>query len=100
MSKNEEKWVMSNCFKDGGKEILSRLKQETKLPESILIILYNRGLRTVEEINKVFNFKDEDIPDINLMKDATKCADYIMDAINKKLEITIFGDYDAGATRF
>lgn len=95
--KIKEKWTMPNYLKDGGKEKLLALRAMPEfrhLPNTILVILLNRGIDTPEKIRNIFSFSEADIPDVRLIKDIDKCVDSIMDAINKELNIVVFADYD------
>jgi len=70
-----------------------------KFPEySSLVIqlLYNRGLKTQEQIDEFFNPDyQEDFHSPFLLKGMKKAVKRILEAVNKKEKIVIYGDFDA-----
>lgn len=57
--------------------------------------LLSRGFSSREEIDSyLFSSLDRDVSSASLMKDAQKAVDRILEAIEKKEKILIFGDYD------
>lgn len=70
-----------------------------KFPEfspAIKQLLYNRGLRTKEDIEEFFNPSyDQDLHDPFLMLGMKKAVSIIKKALKEKKKIAIFGDYDA-----
>ncbi len=73
---------------------ISSLKSELDLSDEILHILVNRGVCTVDEINKFLNPKLEELHDPFLMADMDIAVDIIMDSIDNDEHIHIVGDYD------
>jgi len=65
-------------------------------PKAVLQLLYHRGIKTHEEIREFF---DSDylthVHDPYLFKDMEKAVGRLVQAIDKKERIVIFGDYDA-----
>jgi len=62
--------------------------------EILAKILYNRGIRSVEELNKTMDYKaytPYDTMEFLPMKDACKLID---EAINNREKIAVYGDYD------
>jgi single-stranded-DNA-specific exonuclease len=57
-------------------------------------ILLNRGIDTNEKIEKFLHPKIEYLYDPYLLCDMEKAINRIIDAINKKQKITVYGDYD------
>lgn len=53
----------------------------------------NRGI-TIEEVEEVMNCSIDDLIDPRLMKDGTKAADGIDDAIVNRKKIVVYSDYD------
>ena len=70
-----------------------------KLPEYsplIVQLLYNRGLKTQQQIDEFFNPDyEEDIHDPFLLKGMKKAVKRILKAIEKQEKILIYGDFDA-----
>ncbi len=58
-------------------------------------LLYNRGLRTQQQIDEFFNPDfDKDLPSPYLFKDMKKAVKRIVKALNQKEKILIYGDFD------
>lgn len=77
---------------------LKALRDERSLrhySDSVLEVLYNRGLTTVEQIEDFFDNDPSKVHSPNLMMDMEKGVQIIADAIDKGLKIVIYGDYDA-----
>jgi len=62
--------------------------------ESIVRILLNRGIDTIEEMKSFLNPNEKDFYDPFLMKGMKETVLRIREAIEKKEKILIFGDYD------
>lgn len=58
-------------------------------------LLYNRGLRTAEEIERFLHPNLEDLSDPLLLDMLEEAGDRIKQAIENKQKILVFGDYDA-----
>lgn len=72
--------------------------QSTQLPEIIRQLLAKRGYQTPEEISEFLSWNLRDLPELTGMKDIEKAAKRIVDAIDKKEKIGIYGDYDVDGT--
>lgn len=57
-------------------------------------ILVNRGIKTVQEIDRLLNPKLKYLHSPKYMKDMDKGTDIIINAIKHKKKIVIYGDYD------
>ncbi len=65
------------------------------LSSSLMQTLISRGFTTKEALNNyLFSSFEKDVAHPSLLKDAQKAVDRIMQAINQKETILIFGDYD------
>lgn len=74
----------------------SFLEKFPEYPKLALILLWNRNIKTQEEIDNFFNPDyHNDLHDPFLMKGMAKVVDRIIQAIEKKEKIVIYGDYDA-----
>jgi single-stranded-DNA-specific exonuclease len=79
---------------------ITSIVQKLGTPEILAIILYNRGIKTPEEIEVFLNPKIRDsLPDPFDLKDMDRAAERITKAIVNSEKVTVFGDYDVdGAT--
>lgn len=67
-----------------------------ELPTAVAQLLWNRNLRTQEQIDEFLNPDySQDIHDPYLFKDMEKATDIIFKAIDKQENIVVHGDYDA-----
>ncbi len=71
------------------------LTSSLKIPPIIAQLLINRKITTPKEANNFLNPTMEDISDPFLLKDMDKAVVRIKEAILKKQNIIIYGDYDA-----
>lgn len=69
-----------------------------QLHPTIKRLLHSRGFETKEDISNFFSWNLRDIPDLTQMLDMDKTADRIIEAIDKKELIGIYGDYDVDGT--
>lgn len=87
----DKKWNNNiNIEKDKTKELSSKLE----LPFLTSRILINRGYDTIQKASAFINPKIENLYDPNLFIDMKKTINRINDAIDKKENIWIYGDYD------
>ncbi len=63
-------------------------------PRRLLELLLDRGVDTPEKAKKYLNPKKSDLHDPMLMQDMDKAVAVIRDAIARREEIVVFGDYD------
>jgi len=86
----QKRWHVHNSAPE------SFLKDHPELPPLVANLLYNRNLRTQEQIDEFLNPDyDKDIHDPFLFKDMQKTVDRIFLAIENGERITVHGDYDA-----
>lgn len=64
------------------------------ISEIIARVLLNRGIYEAEEIDKFLHPKLENLHDPFLLNDMEIAVDKIIECMNKKEKITIYGDYD------
>ena len=67
-------------------------------PDIIARMLVQRGVDSVEKVNRYFNPRIGDLHDPFLMKDMDKAIERIRLAQDKKEGVLIFGDYDVDGT--
>lgn len=75
-------------------ENVEKFSQELKLSPLVTKILFNRNIKTEEEIIKFLDPKYSDFYDPLLLNDMDKATDRILKAIELDDEIWIYGDYD------
>ena len=86
----EKKWSVKNQINFAGSELAK------KYHPVLLQLLKNRGIEGAEAIERFFNFNyASGIIDPNLFPDMPKAVQRIVEAINKKEKVAVFGDYDA-----
>jgi len=67
-----------------------------EIPNLVLQLLYNRGLKEEKEINQFLNPEyDQDLLDPFLFPEMEKAVERIYQAVNNQEKIVIHGDYDA-----
>lgn len=87
-------------IKQSNQQAVDTLTKELQITPLVAQLLVNRGINTIDSV-KSFLFLDT-LPfhDPYLLKDMDKAVKRIQAAIANHENILIFGDYDAGATRF
>ena len=80
------------------KNKLNELKKDNRLygiPPVCIDILFNRGLRSVEDILKHINSTLRDIYSPTLLKDCDIFTSIVIDHINLNSHIVVYTDYDS-----
>lgn len=75
-------------------ELVEKLMKEYKINRILATILVNRNIVEKEKIEEFLKPKRNDFYDPFLIKDMDIAVEKIIDAINNKEKITIYGDYD------
>lgn len=75
-------------------EKIKKVMQENNISELLAKILLNRGFEDFNKTQKFLYPKIEDLNDPFLLNDITIAVDRIIQAIENKEKITIYGDYD------
>jgi len=91
----KKKWTISNGTND---EEITQLASEINVPASLAKILVRRGIKERPEAKKFFVHDLKNLHDPFLMKGMEKASARIVDVINNKENILIFGDYDVDGT--
>lgn len=86
----KKRWEYYNTDEEKVKEICNKCK----INKLLATILVNRGICKEEEIRKFLEPTREDFYDPFLMPDMSIAIDTIMEAIENKEKILIYGDYD------
>ncbi|MEE9571881.1 MAG: single-stranded-DNA-specific exonuclease RecJ [Candidatus Neomarinimicrobiota bacterium] len=79
-------------------KLVNRLKNEFKSSEIIARVLANRGIKSVTSSKKFFNPQLNQLHDPNKMQEMHIATDRIINNINSKNPILIYGDYDVDGT--
>jgi len=77
---------------------VEELAKAINVPEKIAHILIHRGITNYEEAKKFFRPQLTDLHDPFLMMGMTEAVDRVLQAIDRKEKILIFGDYDVDGT--
>ena len=89
-----KRWVQTQC----DKAILARLARELRVSEVTATLLANRGITEPETAHKFLNPSIKDLHDPFTMADMRKAVARILQAIERKEKILIYGDYDVDGT--
>jgi single-stranded-DNA-specific exonuclease len=79
-------------------KLVNRLKKEFKSSEIIARVLANRGIKSVISSKEFFNPQLNQLYDPNKMQDMDIATERIINNINSKNPILIYGDYDVDGT--
>ncbi len=79
-------------------ELCSKLSEELNINRSIMTLLIQRGINTPEAVKKYFRPQLNDLHDPFLMRDMDKAVMRLNQAIGRKENILIYGDYDVDGT--
>ena len=84
-------WKDSQC----SMEVLKELLKDIKVTPITLRVLMNRGIDTKEKVDEFLNSSLNKLYNPYLMKDMDKAIEIMVEAINNKEKIMVYGDYDA-----
>jgi single-stranded-DNA-specific exonuclease len=91
----KKRWVVNTAPED--REI-NRLSGALQCSPVIANLLLQRGIKTVEEVDKFFHPTLDMLHDPFLMKDMDKAVDRVVEAIRRQEKVMIYGDYDVDGT--
>lgn len=91
----QKRWFFEGGYDQGA---VASLQNEINVPESIATLLVQRGVKTEEEAKAFFRPKISDLHDPYLMQDMDKAITRLVQAIDLKEPILIYGDYDVDGT--
>lgn len=80
------------------KKLRNQISCQLKCPRTIASLLIKRGLESMEEIDAFLNPTLSQLHDPYLFKDMEKAVARVLQAIENKEKITIYGDYDVDGT--
>ena len=93
--KKEKKWSL--LYIPGNEEQdaeVRKLASQLSITEVMGRLLYTRGYRTSQEVQRFFNQEESQLHDPFLMQDMKPAIERIALAIQRKERIAIYGDYD------
>ncbi|ANU11286.1 ssDNA-specific exonuclease RecJ [Planococcus antarcticus DSM 14505] len=96
MIESKKRWHLTTPDEQAVEEI----QKELKISSVLAKVLVTRGLDTAETARTFMEMDIKGIHDPYLMKDMDVAVERIRQAIDKQEKIVVYGDYDAGATRF
>lgn len=73
---------------------LSKSRKLRHLHPSVIEVLYNRGIQTVEEMMEFFNHDPSKVHNPLLMTDMEKGVQLVKEALSQNKHIVVYGDYD------
>ncbi|MCT8139544.1 single-stranded-DNA-specific exonuclease RecJ [Anaerobacillus sp. CMMVII] len=91
MLRSKKRWKVEG----GGHSLEQQFVTELKISPLVANLLLNRGITSVEEARKFLYIEKTEFHDPFLMKGMRQATERIMQAIENKEKILIFGDYDA-----
>ncbi len=74
---------------------VAEIQKGVGLTEACARLLYRRGYRSSDEVKDFLGMREAVLLDPFLMKDMKKAARRVLDAVENKENIAIYGDYDA-----
>lgn len=80
------------------KKLRNQISSQLKCPRTIASLLIKRGLESMDEIDAFLNPTLSQLHDPYLFKDMEKAVARVLQAIENKEKITIYGDYDVDGT--
>ena len=83
---------------DYSKEKIDSIQRHFNISPSIVKILLNRGVDTIESIDRFLNVRLRNLEDPFLLINMENAVDAIIEAMNKNQVIYGFGDYDVDGT--
>jgi single-stranded-DNA-specific exonuclease len=84
------RWIVQS----GDTQSIARLQRELGVSEILARLLVNRGITEPEQAERFLNPDWDDLPDAFLLPDAQVAVDRILQAIERKEQILVYGDYD------
>ncbi len=86
----EKKWISKNVSEE---EVL-KLSKEASVSRLMAKVFTGRGMNDPKVVKTFLNPEISDLHDPFLLKDMDKAVDRIIQAVDEKQKITVYGDYD------
>jgi len=94
----QKRWKIAEKLTEKQLQVKKQLTSNIKCPDLIAEMLVRKGLTNKEEIDKFFNPDLNNVYDPFIFDDMEKAVNRIIQAIEQKEQITIYGDYDVDGT--
>ena len=91
----EKRWVVKP---QGNPQAAARISAARKIAPVLANLLVQRGIDTVEKVDRFFNPQLSDLHDPFLMKDMDKAVERVEEAVARGEKIMVYGDYDVDGT--
>lgn len=93
--KREKIWEQRFAFGEAERDsVIKEMSEDLGVSPLFAVLLYNRGYRTAEDARRFLRFEETDFHDPYLMKDMNAAVGRILDAVENKEKIYVYGDYD------
>lgn len=96
MIESKKRWRLTAPDENSVQEI----QKELSISSVLAKILVTRGITSADEAKNFMDMDPSGIHNPYLMKDMERAVERIRRAIEQQEKIVVYGDYDAGATRF
>lgn len=94
----QKRWEIAEKLTEKQLQVKKQLTSSIKCPDLIAEMLVRKGLTNKEEIDKFFNPDLNNVYDPFIFDDMDKAVNRVIQAIEQKEQITIYGDYDVDGT--
>jgi len=94
----QKRWKIADELTEKQLQVKKQLTSSIKCPDLIAEMLVRKGLTNKEEIDKFFNPDLNNVYDPFIFDDMEIAVNRIIQAIEQKEQITIYGDYDVDGT--
>ncbi|HHS13368.1 MAG TPA: single-stranded-DNA-specific exonuclease RecJ [bacterium] len=84
-------WIIREC---PDRDLIMQVMKQLNIPRVAAIALINLGIQDEENARRFFKPEWDDLYDPFLMKDMDKAVSRILEAVEKREKIFIYGDYD------
>lgn len=84
-------WIIKEC---PDRDLVLRVMKQLNIPRVAAIALINLGIQGEENARRFFRPEWDDLYDPFLMKDMDKAVSRILEAVEKRETVFIYGDYD------
>ncbi len=94
----EKRWEYPASLSPDERQLVTRISQELKCPFLIGEMLFRKGFADLGEIDRFFNPACDGLHDPFLFDDMGRSVGRILEAIEKRQRIVVYGDYDVDGT--